>query len=396
MSYDTILEKTLLDETRAILAELIGFQTISADGNLDLILYLQEILGRLGARIEVSRDETGSKANLFATIGPDIDGGVILSGHTDVVPVEGQDWATDPFQAHDDGQRIYGRGACDMKAFLACALALAPKAAEADLKRPLHLAFTYDEEVGCLGARVMLTALAESGRRPRACIIGEPTSMQVIEGHKGCHEYTTEFSGLEGHGSRPELGVNAVEFAARYVTELIRVKEELQEHPPEASPFAPPWTTVSVGRITGGIAHNVIPNLCQVDWEFRPVTGSDAAYVYWHMHEYAERELIPQMRAVDPAAGIVTLTIGEVTGLQPMPNSEAVELANELTGGDKERGVVSFGTEAGLFQEIGIPTVICGPGSIAQAHKPDEFVSYDQLEECLGMIERLIARLERD
>ena len=392
---ETLLQDTPLVRARAALAELIAFPTISVDGNLELISYVQEVLGRLGARSELTRDETGQKANLFATIGPDIDGGVILSGHTDVVPVEGQDWSTDPFLAHDDGARIYGRGACDMKGFLACALAMTPAAAEADLKRPLHLSFTYDEEVGCLGARVMLAALAESGRKPRACIIGEPTSMRVIEGHKGCHEYSTEFSGLEGHGSRPELGVNAVEYAVRYVSELLRLGEDLQANPPPGSPFVPPWTTISVGRIAGGIAHNVIANQCQVDWEFRPANGSDARRVCGHMQDYADRELIPRMRAVDPAAGIFTRTMGEVSGLAPMPDSEAVALATELAG-RKDTGVVSFGTEGGLFQEIGIPTVICGPGSIAQAHKPDEFVDYEQLDTCLGMIERLIANLEQE
>ncbi len=389
-----VLEDTPLTRARTALSELIAFPTISADSNLELILYVQEVLGRLGARLELTRDETGAKANLFATIGPDIDGGVILSGHTDVVPVEGQDWSTDPFLAHDDGANMYGRGACDMKGFLACALALAPAAAEADLKRPLHLSFTYDEEIGCLGARVMLADLERTGRKPRACIIGEPTSMRVIEGHKGCHEYSTEFMGLEGHGSRPERGVNAVEYAVRYVSELLRLGEDLKANPPAGSRFEPPWTTISVGRMAGGIAHNVIANQCQVDWEFRPANGRDARHVSRHMEDYAERELIPRMRAVDPAAGIFTRTMGEVAGLTPMPDSEAVAIATELTGGT-DTGLVSFGTEAGLFQEIGIPTVVCGPGSIAQAHKPDEFVAVEQLEQCLAMIERLIAKLSR-
>ena len=212
---------TVLDQTREILDHLIGFATVSADSNLELIAYANERLDRIDARTHLTLNAEGTKANLFATIGPDVDGGVVLSGHTDVVPVEDQDWSSDPFTARFQDDLIYGRGACDMKGFIACALAMAESFAEADLKRPLHLALTFDEEVGCLGARVMLEALKDSGRRPAACIIGEPTGMRVIEGHKGCCEYSTSFDGLEGHGSRPELGVNAAEYAVRYAAELI-------------------------------------------------------------------------------------------------------------------------------------------------------------------------------
>ncbi len=381
-----------LAETRSILRDLIGFPTISVDSNLELIAYANARLDALGAKTHLTLSPAGDKANLFATIGPDVDGGVVLSGHTDVVPVAGQEWSTDPFTAHEADGLVYGRGACDMKGFIACALAMAPRFAEAGLARPLHLALTFDEETGCLGAPLLLAALLDQGRLPGLCIVGEPTEMRIIEGHKGCHEYTTRFTGLEGHGSRPEAGVNACEYAARYVGELLATGEALRGRAPAGSRFEPPWTTVSVGAIRGGIAHNVIPNRCEVDWEFRPVSRDDAAFVKDRVWRFADEELLPRMRAVHPEATIETETVGEVGGLEPMPDSEAVRVVTELTGGN-ETGLVAFGTEAGLFQRAGIPAVVCGPGSIAQAHKPDEFVSLDQLSQCLGMIERLLPRL---
>ncbi|WP_416896278.1 MAG: acetylornithine deacetylase [Minwuia sp.] len=382
----------MLDDSCTILEDLIAIPTVSAQSNLEFIAYVNERLDRLGARTYLTLNREHTKANLFATIGPDVDGGVILSGHTDVVPVEGQEWSTDPFSPHRADGRIFGRGACDMKGFIACAMAMAPVFAESELSRPLHLAFTFDEEVGCMGAPLLLEALGRSGRRPGICIIGEPTGMKVIEGHKGCFEYTTRFDGLEGHGSQPDLGVNAVEYAVRYVTELMAAGEDLKPRAPAASPFDPPWSTISVGRMTGGIAHNVIPNHCQVDWEFRPVNRTDADFVRDRMRAYAESVLLPRMREVGADADIRLEIVGEVGGLEPMPASEAVALAQALTG-DNAAGVVSFGTEAGLFQESGIPTVVCGPGGIEQAHKPDEYISLDQMNQCLDMIGNLHARL---
>ena len=383
-----------LDDTRAILADLIAFPTVSADSNLDLIEWCAGRLEALGARCEISRDATGAKANLFATIGPDVDGGVVLSGHTDVVPVEGQDWSSDPFIAVERDGLIHGRGACDMKGFLACALALAPRIAAADLKRPVHFALSYDEEVGCLGARVMLKALAASGRRPGICIIGEPTSMRVIEGHKGCCEYTTRFGGLAGHSSAPGLGVSAVEYAVRYAGRLLELREELVARTPPGSRFEPPESTVQLGGMRGGVAHNVIADHCELDWEVRPVVEADIDFVKREIGAYVAGTLLPAMRAVHPQATIETEVIAEVIGLEPMAKSEACELVAELTGSNT-REVVSFGTEAGLFQTRGISTVICGPGSIGQAHKADEFVAVEQLGQCLEMIQRLVAKLER-
>jgi acetylornithine deacetylase len=377
-----------LGRVKEILATLVGFPTISSEGNLDCIAYAHSLLAPLGARLEVIPDATGKKANLFATIGPDVDGGVILSGHVDVVPVAGQEWSYEPFRLTEAMGRLYGRGTCDMKGFVACALALAPAFAAAPLARPVHLAFTHDEEVGCLGAPRLIAAIKAHGRTPAACIVGEPTSMGLVEGHKGCFEYTTHFEGLEGHGSRPDLCVNAVVYAARYVAELMAIERALRDRAPAWSRFDPPWTTLSIGRFAGGIAHNVIPNRCSVDWEFRPVSPEDPDYVWQRLLDLTETVLLPEMRAIHPEASILTEIVGEVAGLAPEPASPAVALAARLTGRNAT-GLVPFGTEAGLFQAAGIPTVVCGPGDIAMAHRPDEFIAEEDLAACLAALARL-------
>lgn len=378
--------------TRRILADLVAFPTISATSNLELIAYAGEILSAAGARLSMSLDETGSKANLFATLGPEGDGGIVLSGHSDVVPVDGQDWASDPFALREADGRLYGRGTCDMKGFIACCLAIAPDFAQKPLKRPLHFAFTYDEEVGCFGARALVEELARAQIRPSAAIVGEPTMMRIIEGHKGCYEYTTEFRGLEGHGSQPDRGVNAVEYAVRYVSRLMALAQDLKARAPAASRFDPPWTTLQVGFMQGGSARNVIPGHCTVEWEMRPVQEPDADFVKDNLQAYIDEVLRPAMKIVWQEADIVTHVVGEVDGLEPVAESEARRIVCELTG-LTEAEVVAFGTEAGLFQSAGISAVICGPGSIEQAHKPDEFVSVDQLSACLRMLERLMPRL---
>lgn len=377
---------------REILADLVAFPTVSSNSNLELIAYAADLLTSAGARIVVSRDETGSKANLFATLGPDRDGGIVLSGHTDVVPVEGQDWTSDPFALVERDGLLFARGACDMKGFVACCLAMAPAFARSGLSRPLHFAFTYDEEVGCFGARALMNEIAAAGIRPSVAIIGEPTEMRIIEGHKGCYEYTTEFIGLPGHGSRPEAGVNAIEYAVRYVSRLLELGELLKRRAPEASRFEPPWSTLQVGRIKGGAARNIIAGHCSVEWEMRPVQPADAAFVKGDIETYVGTVLRPAMQAVSPAADIVTRTIGEVEGLQVVAESEARDIVFELTG-ERSAEVVSFGTEAGLFQAAGMSVVICGPGSIAQAHKPDEFVALPQLSACADMLDALRSRL---
>ncbi|MBO6900113.1 MAG: acetylornithine deacetylase [Rhizobiaceae bacterium] len=382
----------LLARTQEVLGELIGFPTVSADSNLELIAYAADLLSEAGAKLSISRDETGAKANLFATLGPLEDGGIVLSGHTDVVPVDDQEWTSDPFVMDERGGFLYGRGACDMKGFIAACLAMAPSFAQLDLKRPLHFAFTYDEETGCFGARELMAELAKANFRPSVAIIGEPTSMRVIEGHKGCYEYTTEFIGQEGHGSQPGLGVNAVEYAARYIGKLMDISENLKDRAPHGSRFDPPWTTIQVGRIVGGAARNVIAGRCEVEWEMRPVQDKDAAFVKTGIGTYVDSVLRPAMKAVAADADIVTHTIGEVAGLQVVSESEARDIVFELTGSNSA-DVVAFGTEAGLFQAAGMSVVICGPGSIEQAHKPDEYIALEQLQSCLDMLERLKAKL---
>jgi acetylornithine deacetylase len=377
-----------LDDTKAILRHLIAFPTVSTDSNLVMIDFLADCLKAVGARVEVHGDSTGTKANLFATLGPEVDGGILLSGHSDVVPVADQDWATDPFEMVERDGRLYGRGTCDMKGFIAAAVAMAPFYAERVGNRPIHFAFTHDEETGCLGAQSLAQVLRAQGVRPSVAIIGEPTMMRIIEGHKGCYEYSTHFTGLEGHGSGPDRGVNAVEYAARYVTRLLDLKDKLKARAPLNGRFDPPWTTINTGALVGGVAHNVIPGKARVDWEMRPVQHGDADFVKADLRDYCSHTLLPAMRAVMPQADIVTEVIGEVDGLIPTDENEAKEIMMELTGANRAE-TVPFGTEAGIFQALGMSAVVCGPGSIEQAHKPDEYLALDQLEECLSMLERL-------
>ena len=381
-----------LQATVDLLDRLIAYPTVSTDSNLEMIIDLSGRLQSLGARTHIFGDETGSKATLFGSLGPDVPGGVLLSGHSDVVPVTDQDWSSDPFQMRQADGLLHGRGTCDMKGFIAASVVMAERYAALPLKRPVHFAFTYDEETGCLGAQALIPELTRLGIKPDIAIIGEPTEMRVIEGHKGCCEYTTRFEGLEGHGSSPDLGVNAAEYAVRYVARLMALREDLRARVPAGSRFEPPYTTINIGRVQGGHAHNVIVGKAEVDWEFRPVQTSDFRFVKDTMEAFIEQDLLPQMRAVYPQADISTETLGEVVGLEPMTENAARDLMVGLLGANSA-GVVPFGTEAGLFQQMGMDVIVCGPGSIAQAHKPDEFVSLDQLDACLGMLERLGQRL---
>ena len=381
-----------LDRSTAILRDLIAFPTISPETNLAMIGYLADRLESLGARVITMADETGQKANLFATLGPETGGGILLSGHTDVVPVTDQDWTTDPFEMVEVDGRLFGRGTCDMKGFIAATIAFAEGLDPAGLTRPLHFAFTHDEETGCFGAQALVGELERLGIVPDIAIIGEPTEMRLIEGHKGCFEYSTRFTGLEGHGSAPDAGVNAAEYAALYVTRLLELREALKPRAPTDSRFDPPWTTINIGRIAGGVAHNVIVGKAQVDWEMRPVQTSDADFVKDAMARYVADELLPSMQAVHPGADVSLETLAEVVGLEPMDENAARTLVSELTGANGA-DLVAFGTEAGLFQQLGTHAVVCGPGSIAQAHKPDEYLDVDQLDQCCRMLQRLGERI---
>lgn len=383
----------MIESTLRILDHLVACPSVSADSNLDLIDYAADLLSGLGARVVTTTDPGGAKANLFATLGPEMDGGVVLSGHTDVVPVEGQDWSRDPFCAAVDGNRVYGRGTTDMKGFLACALAMAPAFASAGLERPVHFALTYDEEEGCHGAKVMLEDLSRRGPKPAVAIIGEPTGHGVVAAHKGCYEFTTEIRGIERHASMAAGGAGAIHAAARFIARLDALAEELAWRSPPESPFDPPSTTINVGTISGGVARNITAGQAVLHWEIRPVDPGDATYVLERLDSYVEEELLPSMQAQFPEASVTTTTVGAVGSFLPDPDGPAVALARRLTGRSETR-VVSFGTEAGVFQEYGIAPVVCGPGDLDQAHTPDEFIEIAELETSLLILERLLKELQ--
>ena len=371
-----------------ILSDLIAFKTVSGEDNNSLINYCDEILNKLGATSFKTYDDEKKRVNLFATLKAKIPSKkkpIIFSGHTDVVPVS-KDWNTDPFVATIKDEKVFGRGTCDMKGFIACTLAYAPIFSKTNLDRDIHFSFTFDEETACQGAPLLINELKRKGMNSGICIVGEPTSMKIIDAHKGCYEYTTYFKGLAGHGSAPDKGINAVEYAVKYISKLIELREILKTKVPKNSVFDPPYTTIQIGGISGGIARNVIADRCQVDWEMRPVIKKDGEFVNNEMDKYVSTKLLPEMTKVFPKSLIKKEIIGEIIGFNRMEKSEACEFISSLTG-DNSREVVSFGTEAGLFQEIGISTVVCGPGSIEQAHKIDEFVTLDQIKKCLVLLE---------
>ena len=371
-----------------ILTDLIAFKTVSGEDNNSLIDYCDEILKKLGATSFKTFDEEKKRVNLFATIKAKKPNGtkpIILSGHTDVVPVS-KSWSTDPFKATIKEDKLYGRGACDMKGFIACALAYAPIYSKANLNRDINFSFTFDEETACQGAPILIEELKKRGIKNGICIIGEPTNMKIIDAHKGCYEYTTYFEGLAGHSSAPHKGVSAVEYAAQYVNKLIELRQELKNRTSKESIFDPPYSTLQIGGIFGGIAHNVIADKCHVNWETRPVVKEDGIFLNSEIDKYANEVLLPEMKKVSSKSSIKKEIIGEIIGFNRVQNSEACELISSLTG-DNSREVVSFGTEAGLFQEIGISTVVCGPGSIEQAHKVDEYIVLNVLNKCLDLLE---------
>ena len=377
----------LYNNSVKILTDLIGFRTISGEDNSELINYCENYLNKLGATSFKTFDNEKKRVNLFATLkAKEINGTkpIILSGHTDTVPVS-KSWSTDPFKATIKDDKLYGRGACDMKGFIACTLAYAPVYSKINLNRDIHFSFTFDEETACLGAPILIKELKKRNILDGICIIGEPTKMKIIDAHKGCYEYTTYFEGLAGHSSAPQKGVSAVEFAARYANKLIELREELKKRTPKDSIFDPPFSTLQVGGIFGGIAHNVIADKCKVEWETRPVVREDGNFVNQIIDDYVDKELLPEMKKVFSDAYIKKEIIGEVVGFNRLNNSEACEFVSSITG-DNSREAVSFGTEAGLFQEVGISTVVCGPGSIEQAHKIDEYIELSELKKCLDFL----------
>jgi acetylornithine deacetylase len=378
------MTSTPLDMVR----RLVAFDTVSARSNLELIHYVRDYLKGLGIESRLTFDAAGSKANLLAMIGPNVAGGIVLSGHTDVVPVAGQPWESDPFSVVERGGCLYGRGTADMKSFLAIALALTPEFQAARLRVPIYLALSYDEEVGCLGVGGLLRDMAAALPRPACAIIGEPTMMRLINRHKGFYAFTTTVTGRDGHSSGPHRGVNAVAYAAEIIAFLSHLGEEIARNGPFDDGFDPPYTTVNVGTIGGGTAVNIIARQCAFAWEFRPIPGFDTPSVRRRLDAFVAETILPRMRAVAPEAEVVTALDSGSPPLVPEPDSPAEALVRRLTGANTT-GAVSFGTEASLFQEAGIPTVICGPGSIAQAHQPNEFIALDQIEACIAFLRKL-------
>ena len=368
---------------------LIAFDTTSRGSNLALIDFAQGLIEQAGGRCRRSYDATGAKANLFATFGPDGDGGIVLSGHTDVVPVDGQDWSSDPFDAVVKDGKLFGRGACDMKGFLAVALSLLPQIAKAKLARPLHLALSYDEEVGCVGVTGLLEDLKKEGIRPALAIIGEPTLMQIVGAHKGGAKLVTHCCGREGHSSAPDKGANAVMMAGEFMAMLESVQGELRTD--TDARFDPPFSTVQATVVHGGTAVNILAREAEVTWEYRFLPDRDPAKIVARVKTRAAAEVLPKYAARAAEAAFDTRLHAHYPGLKMDEESPAVALARELTGANRVEAV-AYGTEAGHFQAYGIPAVICGPGSIEQAHRPDEFVALSELDACETFLRKVIAK----
>ncbi len=384
---------TLAADAIDMLAKLVAFDTTSRDSNLKLIEYVEGLLGDLGVSATRVPNADGRKANLYATLGPDIEGGIVLSGHTDVVPVDGQKWTSDPFTLTERDGRLYGRGSCDMKGFLALALAAAPLFAEPGRpKRPVHLAFSYDEEVGCLGAPAMIAEIAKRLPRPAAVIVGEPTMMEVVHGHKGITSYFVTVTGHEAHSSLTHLGLSANMIAIRLMHRLSEIAAQLERDADPASPFTPRHATLTVGQINGGTAVNILARECVFVFDLRCVPGVDPMAILAPF--LAEAETIDaEMKARFPETGIQIVRRSLTPAFAPEPDGEAERVARALAGDNGPPRVVPYAAEAGQFQEAGFSTVICGPGSIEQAHQPDEYVDRVQMERGAAFMIRLAEML---
>jgi acetylornithine deacetylase len=385
-------------ETWDLIQRLIGFDTTSRGSNLGLIEWVRDWLKAQGVEARLTYDPDGTKANLFATIAKGARPGIVLSGHTDVVPVDGQPWDTDPFRATIKDDRIYGRGSADMKSYIAAALAMTPRFLAADLTCPVHFALSYDEEIGCLGVRGLLADLAQTGIKPAGCIIGEPTSMQPVVAHKGKRAYKCCFRGREAHSALTPQGVNAIEYAARLVVYIRHMAERMRDCEPRDNGFDVPFTTLQTGVIKGGTAANIVPRDCEVHFEFRYLPGVDPQTLEAEIKSYAERVLLPEMRAVDPATFISFEMKAEIPGLDPAverAEQDRVTALAQALARDATSTKVAYATEAGLFQRAGIPSIICGPGSINEAHKPNEFIALEQVALCESFMERLLGELCR-
>jgi acetylornithine deacetylase len=378
--------------SRAMIERLIAFNTVSRDSNLGLIEWVRDYLHGFGAKTRLTHDASGRKANLFATLGDSNKPGLILSGHTDVVPIDGQNWESDPFVATERDGKLYARGSADMKGFIGIVLSQAPKFVAAlnanRLDAPLHYALSYDEEVGCLGVRSLIRDLEQHRIRPAGCVVGEPTSMQPIIAHKGTHRFRCAVHGREAHSSYVTHGVNAIEYAARLVVFIRQLADRLAQTEQRDHGFTVPYTTLSTGLIQGGIAANVVPKDCLFQFDMRTLPQASPDALYQEIRRYAEA-LAAEMRGIDANSGIDLQWVSQTVGLAAAETDAIVQWAMQLSG-NASVGKVSYGTEAGLFQKMGVPTVICGPGDIAEAHRPNEFVALEQLAQCERFMDRIL------
>ncbi|MFC4274992.1 acetylornithine deacetylase [Achromobacter aloeverae] len=378
-------------QTRDWLRTLVAFDTTSRNSNLALIETVRDALKRQGIDALLVHNAARNKANLFATL-PAQDGGtqggIVLSGHTDVVPVDGQDWSSDPFAVDEREGRLYGRGTCDMKGYIAATLALVPEFLAMPRKKPLHLAFSYDEEVGCAGAPYLLADLRERGIQPEGCVVGEPTGMQVVVAHKGINVFRCRVHGRAAHSSLTPRGCNAIEHAARLICHIRDLADAYRTNGPYDTFYDVPFTTLTTNQIQGGIAVNTIPDACEFTYEFRNLPGMSPRDIQADIRRYVDEQLLPRMRAEFPDARVEIETGPAAPGLEASEQAAITALVRALTR-DTATRKVAYATEAGLFQGLGIPTVVCGPGHIEQAHKADEYVALDQLASCVGFLRRV-------
>ena len=376
-----------------MLKKLITFPTVSRDSNLDLIEWTRDYLAGFGVKSRLTYDSTGRKANLFATLGEGSKPGLILSGHTDVVPVDGQAWDTDPFQAVIRDGAVFGRGTADMKGFIATALALVPRFLSGPHDFPIHLALSYDEEVGCIGVRELIRDLQDIGLQAAGCIVGEPSNMQPLNAHKGVHRLHCSVHGREAHSSYTTLGVNAIEYAAKIIVYIRQLADQIAQSETHDPAFKVPYTTIQTGVVRGGLAANIVPKQCEFDIDLRTMPGLSHEPLDTKIRDFAAT-LLPQMREVEPNADIRFEYTASAPGLAMSEDDEIVTIVKRLTGA-RACTAASYGTEAGLFRQAGIPTVICGPGSIEEAHRPNEFVSLEQLAKCEQFMLDLMKEFER-
>lgn len=380
-----------------MLRVLIGFDTVSRNSNLALIDWAEDRLLAHGATTRRFESDDGRKANLWATIGPDVAGGIVLSGHTDVVPVDGQPWDTDPFTLTERDGKLFGRGTSDMKCFSALALGFLPQMREAGLKRPIHFALSYDEEVGCSGCRSMVEYAGARDNRPAFVIVGEPTEWHLVDSHKGINVFQVEVMGLEAHSSQTHKGINAISYGARLITFLESIEKKLMDDGDPSGRFDPAFTSLHVGVLSGGTAQNIIPRRCRFTFEYRPLPGADVSAITAEIRDYAQTVLAAEMKAKAQAIGAdpdeVGITITEGVRVPPLAPGDATQALGAMMrlAETNEAQAVSYGTEAGHFANQGLPTYVCGPGSIAQAHKPNEFIALSEIDAGIRFFERLIA-----